>query len=533
MAQQGTYPLGTRTLASGDTLTGVVTGATADVSLAALADYLDGSDDLLKVVIIGDSMSAQNALAAMSITQVLQDRMSVMGVRCQFYGCNRDGHTYYRANTVAYIGAQTAVQSCIAIQPDVVIFLLGINDSLLNVDSRTLAQIKADADTAIAAVAAGVPAAKIVYVSQQPYDNGNFSSATCKNKGIPGYFHQLNTAGILTGYYSSEVLDNVVSAATQTGLAQWEAFDTYIKANVNVDLNFKLDLWKCARLGGTGNDLVHLNQGGVYLAAGYVLKGLRGLLPEFANLWSNNFDWWEDPDYVFSQLLTPSGDGYTYTGDVTSENQNILSGGFLRTNTWYLPVSAVLRVSTDVNSSGSSLFAWQIVGAKALSQVKVSVNGGAFANISGMLTDTNGNAFAIAAGSDTAGFSVGANTLRYAVDNICMDPKTVTYGLQTLPWVGLTLTNGWADTNVGLYGTARAYVDKYAVVHLRGVITPGVYAPAVAFTLPAGQRPPVTVFLTISAGTNCGFMQINTDGTAYITVGAGSVSLTGLNFPTV
>jgi hypothetical protein len=39
MAQQGSYPLNGRTLAGGDTLTGVVTGQTADVPLSVLAAF--------------------------------------------------------------------------------------------------------------------------------------------------------------------------------------------------------------------------------------------------------------------------------------------------------------------------------------------------------------------------------------------------------------------------------------------------------------------------------------------------------------
>lgn len=43
MAQQGTYPIGVRVLANSDTLTGVVTGTTADVPLSALKTYIGGT----------------------------------------------------------------------------------------------------------------------------------------------------------------------------------------------------------------------------------------------------------------------------------------------------------------------------------------------------------------------------------------------------------------------------------------------------------------------------------------------------------
>lgn len=39
MAMQGQYPLGTRTVANTDTVTGVVTGQTADIPLSVLAAF--------------------------------------------------------------------------------------------------------------------------------------------------------------------------------------------------------------------------------------------------------------------------------------------------------------------------------------------------------------------------------------------------------------------------------------------------------------------------------------------------------------
>jgi len=450
-----------------------------------------------------------------------------MGVPCKIFACNRDGHTYNRANTVAYIGSQTSVQACIASRADVVIFALGINDSLLAVDGRSLAQIKSDADTAIAAVKAGLPSAKIVYVSQKPYDDVNFTPSTCLNKGIPGYFHQLPTSGILTNMYTSEALNSPVSATTQTNLATWVAFDTYIKSNVNVNLSFTLNLWKVARLGGTGNDLVHLNPGGVILGAGYILKGLRSLLPQFTNLFSNNFNWWEDPDYVFSQLLTPSGNGYVFSNDLTSKNQNILSGSFLRPNTWYLPIGAAVEVTSLTSDAGSAIFHWTIMNADPLTQVRVSVNGGAFTNVPGAITDANGYASAFAAGSDIGGLNVGDNTLRYAVGNISFDPKTLIYGPQVIPWVSLALTNGWYAVYPGTYSPPAAYLDKFKVVRLRGVINGG-SAGSTFCNLPVGSRPPYTVFLTTS-GTSA---QINPNGDCIISGSVGGVSLDGLSFAT-
>lgn len=42
MATQGSYPLGSRTLAPTDTVTGVVTGGTADIPLSTLQTFIVG-----------------------------------------------------------------------------------------------------------------------------------------------------------------------------------------------------------------------------------------------------------------------------------------------------------------------------------------------------------------------------------------------------------------------------------------------------------------------------------------------------------
>ena len=487
------------------------------------------ANTILKVALIGDSMSAQNAILGASIGETLERRLNAMGVPAKVYPCNRDGHTFFRANTVPFIGGHTAIDECISHSPDVVIFLLGINDSLLAVDGRSLAQIKTDADTALAAVRAALPLTQIIYVSQKPFDDGNFTPTTCKNKGIPSYFHKLNTAGILTGYYTNEVLESVVAPATQTGLANWIAFDAYLKANGNVNRNFTLNLWKVARLGGCGNDGVHLNPGGVLLGCGYLLNGLRGIAP-FGKLYSNNFQWWEDPDYVFSQLLTASGDGYTYTNDVTSKNQNILSGGFLRTNTWYLPVGAELEVSTNLTDAGSAIFHWTVMGADPLTQVKVSVNGGAFVDIAGTLTNSAGFASAFSSGADTAGLTAGSNILRYAVGNICLSPKTIVYGAYALNWNGLGLMGAWAA--VGGYAAPASYLDQFKVVRLRGLVTGGANLSQIC-TLPVGKRPPYPIFLTASATGGSTNIQINTNGDMFANgASVTNITLDGLSFPT-
>lgn len=497
-------------------------------------------DGEIRVAVIGDSMTTTNTLIGPSATDILERRLQHMGRKVTIFPCGRDGHTFYRANTVAFkktsstSGLKTSAEAAVEANPHFIFIPLGINDSLLNVDGRTLAQQKTDADTLISYLVSNAPQAQILYFSQKPYDSTKFTPATCKNKGMPVYFHVKKATGILTGCYSSEILEDLVSSTTQTNLANWVALDTYIKANVQLLPAGDINLFKVCRLGGAGNDGVHLNPGGTNLVAGYMLEGLRTISTAETGFWgliTNAFDWWEKPDYVFSQLLVASEDGYVFTNDITSVNQNLLSGDFLRTTTWNFPLKAsnyVLPVGTLVDN-GASPYCWQIAGAAPFSLVSVSVNGAAFAS-TGVSTNACGNAMAVTAGSDmVASLAIGANTLRYKVGDIIFGPTTLTLAAYVLPWVAPTLVNSWAAVFPGTYSPVGYYVDKFKCITFRGIINGGT-AGSVFMTLPAGLRPPYTVFIATASGTSVSNIQVNPNGDCIVTGAVSNVSLEGVSF---
>jgi lysophospholipase L1-like esterase len=484
----------------------------------------------LKIVLLGDSLTSQNAILNENIPHILERVLQQTNVSCTVRGICRDGHTFYRANTVAFVGTLTAVEACIAQAPDIVLLSLGANDAVNSniVDNRTLTQIKADAYLTISTIKAALPNTNIIYVSEVPYDTANFTVlSTLKNKAIFPSHQTLRSTGILAGYYTSEILEDIASTATTGRYQDWKDFDAYVKLNTSLAGSFPLDLWKIMRMGGAGNDGTHLTHGGNILAAGYLAKGLHAVLPSFANMISNNFGYWEDPDFLFSQVLTPVADGYAPSRQVTSVDQNILTGRDLHIDTWHLPLDTSVILTTNITDSGSDIYSWSISGGEPGQTVKVSANGLAFSSLTNVI-DSSGRAQALAAGSDVGGFSVGANVIRYAVGNISLAPQTAVFAAQTITRTVPTLLNSWTAVSPSVNNFPVAFSrDRYKLCRLQGVVTGGASG-SIAFILPVGYRPPYAAFPTTS-GASLSYLQINPTGEVYV-FGTGNISLDGVTF---
>lgn len=496
----------------------------------------NGAGKPLKIAIIGDSMVTQNEMDAESVSHQLERVINQMGQNVKVFPFGRDAHTFYRANTTAYINGQTSVQACIAANPKIVLVALGLNDSITNVDGRTLAQTKTDADTLFAALKAGLPTAKIYYVAEVPYDTVNFTPSTLKNKGVIPYMQTLRTSGILTGYYTTEILDDACSSATKTLYQNWADLNTYVKANANITGSYDFKLWRVARMGGAGPSGLHLNVGGNLLATAYFAEGLRAVSPEFASFFSNNFDIWEKPDTLFSTMLTASGDGYTYTPTSLTLERDAISYKALRPNTWHLPLDAGISATASIDDSGDSVYTWSVQGAAPNKGVSISVNGAAFVAVGSMLTTADGHWTESATGAYlTSVFTVGANTVRYAVDNICFSPITVTYSAQAIIWIAPTFTGTWSNYTLFVPPSAVAgyRIDHTKRVWLQGVIGGGTTGTS-AFTLPVGYRPPATMTFPVLASNALGYVQVFPNGTVVPTATTTTaVSLDSLNFSTV
>jgi hypothetical protein len=110
--------------------------------------------------------------------------------------------------------------------------------------------------------------------------------------------------------------------------------------------------------------------------------------------------------------------------------------------------------------------------------------------------------------------------------------EAVDTALAGVAWVNMALGNAWTNTDTNTYGFA-SYRKRGDVVELRGLITPGTVG-AVIFTLPAGFRPPKSVWFLghTNANPNAAKVEILSSGAMNITQCATWASLSGITFST-
>jgi hypothetical protein len=401
----------------------------------------------VKIVVIGDSLSAQNFLLHDAWPAVFQRTMNAADAPCTVVNLAIDGCTCYRAwqppgysgPTNYVFGTNTPVQEAIAQAPQLVLVMLGFNDAITAVDSRTLAQIEADALGLFAALRAGLPTAKIVYVSELPYDNVNFtvtaSSCNAQSMGVVPYLFQPNTTGILTNAYCVEALTNVVNSAKQTLLETWFSFDAYVKAlnsAAGVDAYFTMWYWRVARLGCLGPDMLHPTEAGCLLENGYIMKGIVNLpfvSTLFPKIVNQNYGVWNDPDTYFTQFLFTTGSGYYYSSDGGPCDEYITQNGSRQQihpydDSWFLPYHTRFAInpylglggipetfSITVTDDSASIYSWTVERGPPFAGIAVSIDGGAF-NFVGNLVGFEGFAQGIGTGHGT-GLTVGTHTIRY------------------------------------------------------------------------------------------------------------------------
>jgi lysophospholipase L1-like esterase len=395
--------------------------------------------DVVKVAVLGDSMASPNTMLDPSWPDLLGAHLNASGVKVEMHNLARGGWTYNKANTLDTFGAHTMLDQAISLDPDVVVVALGANDAILNVEGRTPVQTLADATALFAALRTALPNAVIIYASELMYDSANFAPAALKNKGVMPYLFQLKAAGILTGFNSSEVLDDAVAAATKTNFANWVTLDAAIKLLADVDANYTVPYWKAARLGLTGVDGMHLKALGQMFLASAAVNAFYNL-PElgllFARMQLQDYWPWNDPDLVFSALLTDSGDGYVAAAYDVQVHQMAKNAGLLsRVNpeVWYVPSKGSGKVfPVSATADNYSISYWQITNARPMTPVQVSLNGAAFtAADPNVATDAYGNAmFPIIDGQ----FPVGVHTLRYLVGSEVFGPFAFTVTASTEPY---------------------------------------------------------------------------------------------------
>ena len=387
-----------------------------------------------KVVMIGDSMIAQQPLLGDAWPTIWAERMATVGAKVDMHNLAIGGWTFNKARTLMPYaqGTKTMVQAAIDLDPDVVFVQLGANDAVLNIEGRSLSQVQNDAAQVFQQLRTALPNATIVYIGEIMFDSVMFPNpgSALKNKGVCPYMMQRRTSGILQGCYAQEILDDSVSATTRNNVANWVALDSYITGLSTVNTHFRVNQWRATRLGGCGPDGVHLTQAGNLLLAAYALRAcaenvtLRARWPVINSEWYNS---WSHPDTLFTDALAPSGDGWVETNNPASEFVMTAFGDFraMTPANWYLPSGAQFRVgSTRHPASPVYPTYWSITGGKPRTGVQISVGGSAFTAVdpSGPTTDALGNCVAMANG---AALPVGNTVLRWKCGNEIYGPVTI------------------------------------------------------------------------------------------------------------
>ena len=410
-----------------------------------------------RIVVMGDSMAAQQGILGSAWPDQLERNLRGRGERVDVYNLAMDGYTFNKANTIASFNGKSMLQRTIDLVPDVVIVAFGINDAVINVESRSAAQIQADAAFTISTLATSLPAAKIIYASEKWFDDSFRTPASnWLNKDVAPYFMQ-KRSGILTDTYNSEMLGDTPPASLNTGYSRWSTnIDAPLKANASIAGWFEMPWWKAWRLGLGGADVLHMtNEGNVFFAGAATLAfiNLPALQAVFPSLRRDVFDLFDNPQFIFGQVLSVVGSGtsreYQAAPWLTiAEHPSQFWGPWRAINpdAWYLPSKTVASGS---NTSAGE-FVWRIKGA-ANSLVQVSVDGGAFVN-TGEFTDSNGTA----QGFGVASAAVGLRVLRFKVAQDVTGP----FNIQ----INSTATSKGFCKAIGGSGIVSGVVNDYTQV---------------------------------------------------------------------
>ena len=420
-------------------------------SLLGSGDISVGSSVVskIKIAIIGDSGTAQSVFTQEAWPSFLEKNLIAGGMDVEVYNFAIVGERYFTANGAQYESGATQLQKAVAINPDIIVVALGINDAL---SERSLVEAKADALYTYNTLRTGAPAAKIIYASQIYWDITHKPLATSLlNREIVPFLFQLRTSGFLSGSYCSSILTDAASTTGHAIIAKWKELDTYIKSLPTIDESFNLDGYKVARLGLLGEDFVHPSQDGSKFLAGQVLKAfltLSSLSTLTASLRTPIFPNWDDPDTMFAIFCESNGSEWV-TKASTIASQHISSITSLtrayRPNNWYMPTRGSMYIGNS--NIGSTLPAVAMVeGVKPNTLIEASVNGGAWA-ATPYITSSHGTAITVDVASN---LFIGTHNYYYRIFNEVYGPYTITTTSPTpltKSSVGLNNVDNTSDAN--------------------------------------------------------------------------------------
>lgn len=352
------------------------------------------------LLVLGDSGSNQNYALSESWVTHFENVLNQNGVKINVVNRSVNAHTMYRAMNTVSFGTKTAVQSGIDENPDIVLVMLGHNDTIPNTDERDQEEVMQDATDLFTQLRSSLPNAEIYYVSQVPYDTENFTTATLKNKGIaPQYMTLRENPDILEACWSPEILDDDVSAEMRTSHANWEELDTHTKALTQINDHFNVELFMETRLGGQVSDSLHGGSFAHYLRCSSIIEGLISVdAPFLSGLADQLIPDWGFLTNIFNNYLISDGDDGWIPNPALTAQEDVVNTNFgqkVKLINWFMPYAAAsftfVNKTPSNDGTGSSIFRWFIDNAPPNTEVFNSVNGGGFTT-TGVFTDQNGHA---------------------------------------------------------------------------------------------------------------------------------------------
>lgn len=338
----------------------------------------------LRIVVVGDSLTGTQPLLAPAWPEHLERLIRHAGLYVEVINLGINGWTFNRANTTQSFGTKTVRDKAIELNADIYLMALGLNDTIGAsgpVDGRSLAQVQADASAFVAALAAGVPTASIVYIRQTPFDHTHGTIGALLNRHVIPIHMAKPPYGIMAGCYSSEMLADSIGSWFNMYYTNWVALANHIQGLAGVSTG-TVHLWRAVRLGATGYDSLHITAQGHQLLAGGVLKALRGisaLNTKLQGLSSQSFPPFDDLDGVFTMRLNSNGTSWVDTADVSSEHTMRQSGAYpgLMPGRWYFPSKGGGTTSVTTVVSGQP-FSWSLNNTPPGATVYSSLDGGAW-----------------------------------------------------------------------------------------------------------------------------------------------------------
>ena len=261
-----------------------------------------GSDDILKIAVIGDSFS-QPTFFRDTWSSQFEKLCNEMGLPVTVENYAVCGATFDDAlndHTVHESGTRSQVEQVIAHGADFVFVMLGINDAIL-VGGKTAPEIIDDAQDVYDALHAGLPDATIVYLEEWPHGVGSFVPTSLTNNQCLPWSHKLITyqgksnCRVNNSTYLNTNIDS-------TELTKYQIFGT---ASENIrtmyDAYLTVDLWRITKMGSCTDHIGHVDTFGHMMIAHYVLRWFK----DHNGVDNKVLDvgLWDDPDD--SHLIDP------------------------------------------------------------------------------------------------------------------------------------------------------------------------------------------------------------------------------------